>query len=454
MEPRLYVVARASEMLSGWTGFEFRDAAPNRLAEFLESRAETLGFDDVSVYLSELAKLPGDADEPQRLINLITNGLTAFWRDEPQLEAFRAVLRDLARIRGPGTRLNIWCAGCSTGEEAYTIAMVAREERIPVSIYGTDINTDFLSRATAGKYDTWSLRRLDDKRRDRWFQADGQQWQVRPELAELIEFRRHNLQEPAPLPPQRANWDVILCRNVLIYFGSASTRRVLGHFADAVDPEDGYLILGSSEHLSGANEMIFRATRAGDGFVYRSVDTKPGRSVPLDFTTLDKVDPTEEVPTLEAYSSLDEETIDFGEDDAVISLLDAGRNHLSVGRVETGIACFEAATGYDPFVPEVYCLLGHALEGADAPLEALESFQKALFLDPKLWFAAWRSGALAEQMGDIAVARRAYREVVRTIEAGTATSMGVRFVGSTFGDTSLRMSDALGQAKRWFEDHS
>jgi chemotaxis methyl-accepting protein methylase len=444
-EPRLLVVARACELLEGWTGFEFRDAAPNRLADFLESRSSTLGFDEVSNYLDELSRLPGDADEPQRLINLITNGLTAFWRDEPQLEALRAVMRDLSRIRGKNTPLNIWCAGCATGEEAYTVAMVAREEEVAVSICSTDINTDFLNRAGAGRYDAWSLRRLNDERRYRWFRELGNnQLQVCEELASFITFRRHNLQEPAPLPPQRADWDIILCRNVLIYFGEDSTRRVLRHFAGALDHDDGYLILGSSEHLSGANETIFRASRAGDGFVYRSVDTKPGRSVPLNLS----VPPiNDEVPSLEAAQGLDEETIEFGEDDAVLALMDAGRNHLQVARYETALACFEAAAGYDPFVPEVYCLLGHALESAEAQIEALEAFQKALFLDPNLWYAAWRSARLATSLGEADVARRAYRQVARDLETGPKTTMGIRFVGHIFGDMTRVESTALDDAR-------
>lgn len=446
-QPRLTSVARACDLLESWTGFEFRDAAPNRLADFLESRAATLGFTTVSEYLAELSRLPGDADEPQRLINLITNGLTAFWRDEPQLEALRAVMRDLARIRGDGSPLTIWCAGCATGEEAYTVAMVAREEQIQCSIVGSDINTDFLARASAGRYDAWSLRRLDPRRRSRWFTGvDHEQLQVSDALMEIVSFQRHNLQEPSPLPAQRVAWDVILCRNVLIYFGSEATERVLRHFAEAVDPEDGYLILGSSEHLSGRNERIFRASRAGEGFVYRSVDTAPGRSVPLDFATYSRETDTD-VPTLSPGQSLEEETIEFGEDDAVLALIDAGRNHLQVERHETAIACFEAAAGYDPFVPEIYCLLGHVLDEAGAPLEALEAFQKALFLDPGQWYAAWRTARLAATVGDDSVSRRAYRQVIRLVEEGPRVSLGVRFVGDVLGDLGRVQNTALEDAR-------
>lgn len=422
-------VARACDLLSTWTGFEFRDAAPNRLADFLESRSALLGFAGVGAYLDELARSTAGGDEPQRLINLITNGLTVFWRDEPQLEALRAVLRDLSKRRG--ATVNVWCAGCSTGEEAYTAAMIAHEERVSASIVGTDINTDFLARARSGRYDTWSLRRLSDERRARWFDELGrEQWRISDELQKSVSFRKHNLLETSPLPPQRADWDIVMCRNVLIYFGESSTRRVLSHFSDAIELHDGYLILGSSEHLSGPEELIFRASRASDGFVYRHVKTSPGRTVQLG---LGAVDLPSQVPVFEP-TSLDEETIDFGEDDAVSRLLEAGRQHLGIGRVEPALACFEAAAGYDPFVPETYCLLGHAFEGADAPNEALDCYQKALFLDPAIWFAAWRTAVIAEGLDEPGVARRALRAVERALTSGPRTELSARLVGDSITD--------------------
>lgn len=429
-EPRFEIVGTACELLSQWTGFEFREAAPGRLAEFLEMRSRTTGFESVSDYLNELSRLPNDADEPQRLINLITNGLTAFWRDEPQLEALRAVMREIWTRRG--RTLNIWCGGCSTGEEAYTAAIIAREEGIDAAILGTDINTDFLGRAIAGRYDTWSLRRLDEGRKERWFEGLGrEQWRIAEELRENVSFRRHNLQARAPLPPDRADWDIILCRNVIIYFGKDATLTVLGHFAESLHPNDGYLILGSSEQLSSSADAVFRASRVADGFVYRNRDTKPGSSVPFQLPAVREEE--SDVPDFEP-TSLDEETIDFGEDDAVLRLLDAGRHHLELGRTAAALACFEAAAGYDPFVPEIHCLLGHAFEGADAPNEALDSYQKSLFLDPGFWFAAWRSAVIAESLDELDIARRALRQVERCLNEGPSSMPSPRMTGDTLGD--------------------
>jgi len=209
-------IARACSLIEQWIGITLRGAAPHRLREFLERRAKILGYASAETYLREIGRQSLRDSEPRQLINLVTNGLTAFWRDPPQLDALRVALLELSRRHD--RQLSVWCAGCSTGEEAYTVSMICKEAGIDAVILGSDINTDFLSHAQGGVYSPWSLRRLDEGRQRRWFDAQGENlFSIRPELRENLHFRQHNLITTPPTPPSGEGWDVVMCRNAVSY---------------------------------------------------------------------------------------------------------------------------------------------------------------------------------------------------------------------------------------------
>jgi chemotaxis protein methyltransferase CheR len=386
-------VARAAALFEEWIGFDTRESAPRRLKEFLVARAEMLGYETVEGYLSDLPADRPNSAEAQRLVNTITNGLTAFWRDRKQTEALGTLLEKLhERYRRP---LSVWCAGCATGEEAYTVAIAAAELDVPVRVLGTDINTRFLDDARRAEFDDWSLRRLDDERRSRWFEQRSGRWALDPGVAGRVEFRRHNLLDWPPAAPEGDGWDVILCRNVVIYFTREATTSVLIRLAGAISA-DGYLLLGSSEHAIG-EQAPFRATQSGPAFVYRPARMEPGQS--LSFP------PFEEPPPV-APPTLEEETLDFDDQDAVQQLLQAGVEHR---RAEAAVACYEAAAGYSPFAPEIYVLLAETLDAESAEKRAIDALGKALFLDPHNWWAAAHRARLYEARDDRVEARRHWR---------------------------------------------
>lgn len=420
---RRQVITQACELFERWTGFALRGAAPTRIAETFARRAEALGYDDPLTYVEALQDLSSTAAEPQRLVNLITNGLTAFWRDEPQLLALRSILRNLGASATLERPLQIWCAGVSTGEEAYTVAMIASEENIPADVLGTDVNTEFLSVARRGHYGTWSLRRLDATRRDTFLRPlDEHTYAIAHPDLERVRFDHHNLLHTAPRS-RRADmrWDVILCRNVLIYFTPRASATVVGHLADAL-AFDGYLMLGSSEqiHVEQLNTEgpRLRATRHGEGFLYRRYETKPGQTIEPGTWMLSEsaLDELLEPPAPE-YSGLDETTSDVGLNDTVVDLLETAGEHMRLGELRLAMACLEAATSYDPFVVEGHCLLGQVLDQLDAGHSALKAYQKALFLEPFHWVAAWGAARIYETFGEHDAARRAWRQTLEGLAA-------------------------------------
>lgn len=407
------LVSRACERISLWTGFDLRSISPRRVRDFMVRRSHALGFPSPTAYIQDLENARQTDPEPQRVINLVTNGLTHFWRDEPQLEALRGALRDAgARISDRPVR--IWCAGCSTGEEAYTVAMVAREERVNVQVLGTDINTEALGHATLGRYSAWALRHLNDKRRDAHFAPRGQVWEVSDALLDVVEFRRHNVLDRAPDRP--LTWDIILCRNVLIYLGMSARERVSENFAVALD-KDGYILLGSSEQLEDPLGL-FRASRREGGFVYRHAKKVPGTTQAI-ILELEEDEP----PILSARDT--NETLEIEDDAPVVRLIQAGLSHLPGDRA-AAIACFEAVAGYDPFVVENYIHLGRAL--ADAPERAVEALQKALFLDPLHWYAAAEAGRMYMAIPDKRRATISFRQALEGMEGRTEPLFDDRLV--------------------------
>jgi chemotaxis methyl-accepting protein methylase len=179
---------------------------------------------------------------------------TFFLRNAAELEVldWRA-LHAAARRRGQ-ERVRIWCTACATGDEAYSLAILALEAfgglAPPVDILATDLSQTALERARAGRYRDRATATLPARLRARWFEPDGQGLRVRPEVRALVRFARHNLiRDPVP-PLGEAPFDVVTCRNVLIYFDEADVTRTVAGLERALVP-GGRLVLGAADRLSG-----------------------------------------------------------------------------------------------------------------------------------------------------------------------------------------------------------
>ncbi len=224
-------------------------------------RMRDLKANTLHEYLECLTVQPIRQRELIALLNEITIGETCFFRNQVQLDALRQIVLPKileAKTSLPVCPLRCWSAGCSTGEEPYTLSMWLMEEadtrlkdRI-VEIIATDLNEHSLAHARAALYGTHSTRHLPSYYRLKYFVPLGDQLQVRPAVRTTINFSRVNLSDYVPAPLTRG-LDVILCCNVLIYFDLASKRRVIQNFYRDLLPH-GYLFLSPSESLYGVNE--------------------------------------------------------------------------------------------------------------------------------------------------------------------------------------------------------
>ena len=197
------------------------------------------------------------------LLNEITIGETCFFRTPPQLDALRRiVLPNIleAKAKAPQRRLRIWSAGCSTGEEPYTLRMSFLDQAASqlkswvVEILATDLNERSLAHARAALYGKHSTRNLSPIYARKYFLPVGDKLRVNPVARANVTFRRLNLSDNSQMALMK-DIDVIFCCNVLIYFDLASKRRVIQHFFDSLLPH-GYLFLGNSESLFGVSEAF------------------------------------------------------------------------------------------------------------------------------------------------------------------------------------------------------
>jgi chemotaxis protein methyltransferase CheR len=212
-------------------------------------------------YFECLTVKPNRQAELVALLNEITIGETCFFRNLPQLDALRNIVLPHileARAKMPLRHLKIWSAGCSTGEEPYTLSMVLLEETAgrlkdwTFEILATDLNERSLAHAKQGIYGTYSTRNLTPYYREKYFTPKEEALQVGPEAKANVSFNRLNLFDNARMAFMKG-LDLIFCCNVLIYFDGVSKRQVIQHFYNDLLAH-GYLFLGHSESLYGISE--------------------------------------------------------------------------------------------------------------------------------------------------------------------------------------------------------
>lgn len=205
-----------------------------------------------------------------QVVDVLLNQETSFFRDVSVLDQVAAAAAAMQAEVGP-RRLRVWSAGCSTGQEPLSLAMLFGEKAaafaMPPEIVATDVSQAALARGKAGRYSQFEIQRgLPVRRMVEWFDSVEGDWVARPELVRRVQFRQQNLTADAPPP---GKFDIILCRNVMLYFSLPLRRQVFDRLASAARP-GGLLVLGAGETVIGLTDH-FTPSEAFRGF-YRAVD--------------------------------------------------------------------------------------------------------------------------------------------------------------------------------------
>jgi chemotaxis protein methyltransferase CheR len=392
---------------------------------FDESRRDSLSYAVADRMNSAAVERPRSA-EVQALLDDVTIPETYFFRNGPQFHALRAfVIPELvAAAAKTGRRIRVWSAGCSTGEEAYSIAILLRELLPPgqwdVQVIGTDISTKALAAARNGQYGARSLGAVDEAMRSRWFTpVGGGEFAVSPEIKALVDFRHHNLvSDNAPLADGQI--DLVLCRNVTIYFGRETTRTLMKRLYRSLR-DGGYLFLGHSETLWQISDD-FRLVALGEAFVYKRDAAGrggvPGPAAPTAGRRMflpgrrrsdapgvllpAPVEPTE-LSAAAPVGRADEHP------------LDAARAALKAGNYGRAADLAATVSAADPLLVDAYTVRGLALSNLGRHTAALIDLRKAVYVDPQAGFAHFLLAATLARLGDQPAASRSYRAAAETL---------------------------------------
>ena len=332
-----------------------------------------------------------------RLIDEVTVQETTFARDRGQLGkiGWHALLRS-ARAAGSAV-VRVWSAACASGEEAYTLALLADQAfgvlQAPVDVLGTDISVAALEAAAAGRYRERAVRSLEPVLRDRYLAqpVDGT-YLVGQRLRELVRFRRHNLAGD-PFPPLgEAGFDLIACRNVLIYFQQPEVGKIIESLERSLRP-GGMLLLGAADALQRAAADAPQRTAVPPAI---RVVPRQGRARP-DKRPLRRPLGRQPAPS---------------RDERLAAALDAA----GVGDGAAALAQVAAMLSADPLDADAHFVQGLVTLESGEPAKAAAALRRALYVDPAFSLAAFVLGRACDETGDAVAARRAYQRVLRTLD--------------------------------------
>ncbi len=437
-------------LLSRAAGLVFDESRRQSMAYSVAERVRESGAADVTAYLAML----DDPGERQRLLDEVTIQETHFFRNPPQVRALRKyVLPELIEHASRnGRRLRIWSAGCSTGEEPYSVAMILRE-LMPstagwdVKVIATDISERALEAAREGRYGARAVQMASPEELARFFQPApaGLGNDVRQEVRELVDFRHHNLvTEPVPFAPEE-RVDLVLCRNVTIYFGRQTTRALMERLHRCLR-DGGYLFLGHSETLWQVSEQ-FHLVSLGTGdeaaFVYRRQDGKGERRAVLpDRRTADQGPPRSQVDRRTSARRLEvpkpapkpvaAEPILVAPPRAT-----AVRAIIEQGDYEAAALLADEMIAAEPLNGEGFYLRGLALTDLGRDDDALVDLRKAVYLEPSMGFAHFLLAGVLDRLGHPAAAAVEYGASAATLGKHpgdtTAHELGGRSVQELVG---------------------
>ncbi len=257
-------------------GLHFEDSKLDFLADVLRRRMEATGSDHFPSYYSRITSLASEREELRALAEQLTVCETYFFRYADHFRAFtETVLPDRLRARDHVRQMRILSAGCASGEEPYSLAMLI-QDRLPdvaswkVTIHGIDVNPSMLEKAIRGRYNIWSLRETPNDLRAKYFRADGREFLLDGTVKSAVTFEERNLIDEDLVFWQREAFDIVFCRNVTMYFTPEATQLVIRRIADCLMP-GGFLFLGHAETLRGISQD-FHLRHTHETFYYQRRD--------------------------------------------------------------------------------------------------------------------------------------------------------------------------------------
>ncbi|MCG6946759.1 MAG: tetratricopeptide repeat protein [Deltaproteobacteria bacterium] len=438
------------DLIAERAGIYFEPSKQDLLRTNLLQRMEDCGLSNFADYF-QLLSSPAGTKEFDHLLNLIIIPETYFFRDQAQFDAFEhSIIPEILKSESDsGSSLRIWSAGCSTGEEPYTIALLVAagmgSVKYPsVHILATDVSSVALEAARRGVYGPRSVRDVPKEYLNRFFSKKKDKYHLDESIKKMVEFSYFNLMtEPYPLL-EMSGWDIIFCRNVTIYFQHESTKKVIHNFYQSLRP-GGYLFAGYSESLRYLSDE-FTTVQVGGTFVYkkeprgkspkrkvrrtrrkrgRQRTPASGRSRRLEVLSDQRVDETQQICTRA------KELLELGKPEQAGDLLAPylkkstasesvlllqAEIFLNQGNLEKAVQLCERIINYEPLSVAGYYLLGLVYRTWKKEGKAIEEFKRVLYLNSEHALARFNLGDLYSEVGKRDEARIEYANVVRLLK--------------------------------------
>lgn len=353
--------------------------------------------------------------EWQELLSVLVTSETYFFRNPQQLDCLeKNIMPEIIKTK---RHLKVWSAGCSTGEEAYSLAIIMdslqkQAYSFSYTIYATDLIEKFLEKAKEGLFSNNSFRRTEENWVKSYFQPAGNLYRINKDLKKQIIFQQLNLLDNLAVKhfiAAFAPFDLILCRNVLIYFDDNICEDIVKNFIAALD-EKGVILFGAAEFVAKWTDNLKRVKfKHLDSHAITWQKVHHARELP---TVTDRFS-KKQVVTIPAPINMSVIEEQKSTDTKIIELF----NSITEGNGLESISKIEELIEENDLLPEAYYLLGLALEAEDKPLAALTNYSKATFLDPDFTDAYWKKSLLLKSLGEskkaIKAAKNAYRSLIQ-----------------------------------------
>jgi len=434
-----------------WTGIRLAQSAASTAADLLHQRADALG-EDVDSYVESLSRFDRLA-ERRLLIDALVVNTTWFMREEQGLMALADALTDIAKGLSEPRPLKVWCAGCSSGQEPYGLAILLEQAGVEAEIVATDISESVLKKARGAEYTEAEVRSMSRLVRSYAPKVPGgETYRMSDAIRSRVTFELHNLARPPHAPMKYRPLDAIVCRNLLIYFDRQLAVDIVDQFGAALNQDQGFVLLGAAEQplvwlskrlqpvLTYAGTLL-RSRNYGRPIemsrgVMRTGEFKaasPGQSRPTSPPRRRRK--TREIPYLPARLS---DVVAADDPPApkpprpkdrlfpvdVRQTMEAARRAHREGDQERGLELVDAVLARDRLIAEAHLLRGLMLKEQGRTKAATEALRNARFLSgDDAWMAPYQLGLVLEVTGDHPGAREAYRHAIVVIDAGGTSGM-------------------------------
>ena len=451
-----------SDLVGRWTGLYFPEDRYTELERGIVRAAKDFGYRDADALVDLMMASELSTDQIKTLAWHLTVGETYFLRGKSTFEVLENdILPELVLARrGKEQQLRLWSAGCSGGEEAYSLAITA-SRLLPdigdwnTTILATDINTRALHKAQGGVYGNWSFRDTPDWLRAQFFTAAANgDWVIGPQIKKMVTFSYLNLNlDPYPSLATNTNaMDVIFCRNVIMYFSPEVMRRVIGNLHGALR-EGGYLFVAPSEASQELFPQFVRQSLRGEIFFKkdtaalaeqeaRKLAPRAGAATATGIAERPKAKaaaparklvavPRPPAPARQWQPASAKAAAKAPADAGALAA--AARAAANQGRLNEALGQVEQAIAADKVEAAYHYLYATILEELARPEDAVKALTSALFLDPDLALAHFLNGNIARRAGRAAEAERHFQKTLVALETGPADEILPESEGMTAG---------------------